>query len=450
MTTTAPTDVEAALSPLTPPFSATSAVERYRAVRSWTMTLVDPLEIEDYVIQAMPDASPTRWHLAHTTWFFETFLLIPHHRNYRSPNEHFAYLFNSYYNSLGEQFKRSDRGLLSRPTVAEVLAYRQHVDSAMEALLKEADAALLGDILPLLAVGLNHEQQHQELILTDLKNMLSRNPLFPAYRPQTTAMAVEQEATPLRWHTFSEGLHQIGHPADGEGFAFDNESPRHRVFVEAFSIASRPVTCGEYLEFMEDGGYTRPDLWLSEGWYLLNDEGWRAPLYWHSHDDGWRQFTLAGLRDVQPTEPVCHVSYYEADAYARWAGARLPSEVEWEVAAAERLGDVYAQGVADPEANLAGEGHYHPRPEAQGGRGQFLGDVWEWTRSAYASYPGYRPPEGALGEYNAKFMSNQMVLRGGSCATPRSHIRVTYRNFFPPTARWQFFGLRLARDGDGK
>jgi ergothioneine biosynthesis protein EgtB len=423
--------------------SPTTVLERYREVRAWSDTLCEPLVTEDYVIQSMPDASPSKWHLAHTTWFFETFLLAPRLDAYRSPDPRFNYLFNSYYNTIGEQYARPERGLISRPTVAEVESYRRHVDEHVARLLEGAGQARLAEILPLVEIGLNHEQQHQELMLTDLKHMFSKNPLHPVYRPARPATAAAPE---LAWHAFSGGLRRIGH--DGaDGFAFDNEGPRHRVFVEAFRIASRLVTCGEYLEFMADGGYERPELWLSDGWSTVRAQGWTAPLYWSRGDGGWRQFTLGGLREVEPAEPVCHVSLYEADAYARWAGARLPSEAEWEIAADDVLGAAAARGDAAPEANLAEDGHYHPRPLAAASRhGQFLGDVWEWTRSAYTPYPGYRPPPGALGEYNAKFMSSQVVLRGGSCATPRSHVRTTYRNFFPPSTRWQFMGLRLAQD----
>ncbi|HEX9737080.1 MAG TPA: ergothioneine biosynthesis protein EgtB [Thermoanaerobaculia bacterium] len=424
--------------------SPATALDRYREVRAWTDALCEPLATEDYVIQSMPDASPTKWHLAHTAWFFETFLLAPHLDGYRTPDARFNYLFNSYYNTVGEQYSRPERGLISRPTVAEVRSYRRHVDEHAAELLEGAGEDLLAELLPLVEVGLNHEQQHQELMLTDLKHMFSKNPLLPVYRP---ARAAASEALPaLVWHEYPEGLRRIGH--DGaEDFAFDNEGPRHRVFVDAFRIASRLVACGEYLEFMADGGYERPDLWLSDGWSAVRAQGWKAPLYWSREGGVWRHFTLGGLRDVEPAEPVCHVSLYEADAYARWAGARLPSEAEWEVAADDVLGAAAARGDAAPDANLAEDGHYHPRPLAAASRhGQFLGDVWEWTRSAYSPYPGYRPPPGALGEYNAKFMSSQVVLRGGSCATPRSHVRTTYRNFFPPSTRWQFMGLRLAQD----
>jgi ergothioneine biosynthesis protein EgtB len=347
-------------------------------------------------------------------------------------------MFNSYYNSVGAQYPRPRRGLLTRPTLDEVHVYRHHVDEGMERLLAE-----LGDtaeIRELLDVGLNHEQQHQELLLTDLKHGLSFNPLRPVYRQP--AVFPPAAASPMRWIAFDGGLHEIGHA--GEGFAFDNEGPRHRVHLTPFVLGSRLVTCGEYLEFMRNGGYTEPQLWLSEGWDLLSREGWRAPLYWEERGGVWHQFTLGGMREVDETEPVCHVSYFEADAYARWAGARLSTEQEWEVAAAD----------ADPAGNFVEVGLDHPAPAgvapgaAGGGTGlqQMLGDVWEWTASPYVQYPGYRQPPGALGEYNAKFMCNQLVLRGGSCATPHDHIRTTYRNFWAPGTRWQFTGIRLARE----
>jgi ergothioneine biosynthesis protein EgtB len=411
-------------------------------VRAWTEALTEPLSVEDQVPQAMPDASPTRWHRAHTSWFFETFLLLPHLEGYRSPDPAYAHLFNSYYNSLGDPFYRPHRGLITRPTVAEVTAYRRQVDEGMTALLEKVPEEIFETLLPLLEIGLQHEQQHQELILTDLKNLLARNPLQPTYRPETSTPADATQPA-LRWHDFEGGLVEIGH--GGEGFAFDNEGPRHRVYLEPFRMASRPVTQGEYLEFIADGGYTRPELWLSDGWAVVQEKGWQAPLYQRRDGDAWTLFTLAGRREVRPHEPVCHLSFYEADAYARWAGARLPLEAEWEVAAEHLLGG--ESGEVDPTATFAEEEVFHPRPAHPEGKGQFLGEVWEWTRSAYSPYPGYAPPEGALGEYNAKFMSGQMVLRGGSCVTPRSHIRTTYRNFFHPGARWQFSGLRLALDG---
>ncbi len=424
---------------------------RYQAVRAWTESLCAPLETEDYVVQSMPDASPIKWHLAHTTWFFETFLLAPRVDGYHSPDPQFAFLFNSYYNTLGQQHFRPERGLLSRPTVREVYAYRRHVDGQMKRLL-EGDDGANRELTALLAVGLNHEQQHQELILTDLKHLLSRNPLRPTYRAQDLDLTPD-EATPtsLAWASFDEGLYAIGtddNTNNGDRFAFDNEGPRHRVFLHAFQLADRPVTSGEFLAFMNDGGYERPELWLSDGWNTVRDEGWKAPLYWHAEDGGWHCHTLRSFEPVRCSEPVVHVSLYEADAYARWVGARLPSEAEWEVATARRLGSPQATGASVPDANFAESEAFHPRPmAAERSDGQLLGDVWEWTRSAYAPYPRYQPPTGALGEYNAKFMNNQIILRGGSCATPRSHIRATYRNFFPPAIRWQFSGFRLARDG---
>lgn len=415
-----------------------SLVERYLEVRAFSETLCEPLEIEDYVVQSMPDASPIKWHLSHTTWFFETFILSPHLPGYEPLDPAYAYLFNSYYNSLGDQYSRPDRGLVTRPTVREVGRYRRHVDDRMRRLLKSAGEEVLAEIEPLIEVGLNHEQQHQELMLTDLKHLLSRNPLLPVYR---AARATVASPPPVRWHAYDGGLCWIGHR--GEGFAFDNEGSRHRVFLEPFELASRLVTCGEYLDFIADRGYRRPELWLFNGWSTVQEAGWQAPLYWRREDEGWRQFTLAGLCDVHPAEPVCHLSFYEADAYARWAGARLPTEAEWEVAARRVAADHGLGG------NFVEAGSFHPAPwvEDPGEHpAQLFGDVWEWTASAYTSYPGFQPPPGALGEYNAKFMSGRMVLRGGSCATSQSHIRATYRNFFQPEKRWQFSGLRLARD----
>ncbi len=407
--------------------SATGLADAYRAVRATTDWLCEPLATEDYVVQAMPDASPTRWHLAHTTWFFETFVLKPSVPGYQPFHPDFEYLFNSYYNAVGPQWERSRRGLLTRPSVTEILRYRQHVDAAMATLLERdvSDAAVV-------TLGLNHEQQHQELIVTDLKYLLSSNPLHPVYRPAQSDASTRTPA--MSWVRGPEGVIEIGF--DSPGFAFDNETPRHRVFADRFELASRAVTAGEFLEFVADGGYTRAELWLADGWNTVQERQWSAPLYWEMRDGGWWMMTLGGERHVAPAEPVTHVSYYEADAYARWAGSRLPTEAEWESIAA-----------AQPTAgNFLEDGRFHPAPAPAGAPVQLFGDVWEWTQSAYAAYPRYRPPAGALGEYNAKFMCNQLVLRGGSCATPRSHIRATYRNFFPPDARWQFSGIRLARD----
>jgi ergothioneine biosynthesis protein EgtB len=400
------------------------------------MSLCAPLGVEDYVVQSMPDASPVKWHLAHTSWFFETFVLKPAGADLEAIPSQYGYLFNSYYNAIGERIARPDRGLLSRPTVAEVCRFRAAIDDAMRALLDRADDARLRRLGPMIALGLHHEQQHQELILTDLKHAFGRNPLRPIYRDIELPGA--EAPGPIRWLDYPAGLRRIGH--DGPGFAFDNESPRHRVFVVAFRLADRLVTNGEYLAFIEDGGYERPEFWLSDGWNARNTQHWTAPLYWERSADGWRMMTLAGMRDLDEAEPVCHVSYYEADAFARWSGARLPSEAEWEVAAEGR----------PVEGNFLEGERFHPAPlaasDAAGSPSQLFGDVWEWTRSPYSPYPGYQPAAGALGEYNGKFMCNQMVLRGGSCATPASHIRSTYRNFFPPDARWQFSGIRLARD----
>jgi ergothioneine biosynthesis protein EgtB len=405
-------------------------LRRYRAVRAQTLRLLEPLAPEDCTVQSMPDASPTRWHLAHTTWFFETFVLARAEPGC-VPDPAFQQLFNSYYQTVGEPYPRAQRGLLSRPTLREVLAYRRDVDARIEALLGTPQSA---DVLRTLELGVHHEQQHQELILTDIKHALSHNPLLPAYR-ERRGTAAPAPSAPAAWVAFPEGIREIGH--QGAGFAFDNELPRHRVLVPAFELATRPVTSGEMLAFVDDGGYRRPELWLDEGWATVKNEGWRAPLYWMQSDGAWWQYTLAGRERLALDEPVCHVSYYEADAYARWAGARLPTEHEWETAAAETA---IAGNFLESDA-------LHPRPAATRASGlqQMFGDVWEWTASAYAAYPGYRPPEGALGEYNGKFMCSQLVLRGGSCATPRDHVRATYRNFFHPDKRWQFSGVRLAR-----
>jgi ergothioneine biosynthesis protein EgtB len=412
----------------------------YQDVRRTTEALCAPLETEDYVVQSMPDASPAKWHLAHSSWFFDTFVLKPEGADDRSSSAQYSYLFNSYYNALGERIPRPERGLLSRPTVAEVYRYRAAIDDRMCRFLERAGDDVLRRVGPTLVLGLHHEQQHQELILTDLKHMFSRNPLRPVYREQEPT--VEAEVGPVGWISAAAGLRAIGR--EGAGFAFDNERPRHPAYVGAFRLADRLVTNGEYRAFIEDRGYDRPELWLSDGWNARVSRRWTAPLYWEKScsDEGWRIMTLAGMRDLVASEPVCHVSYYEADAYARWAGARLPTEAEWEVAA----------GSLAIDGNFLENERYHPAPiPSPAGTdlpapAQMFGDVWEWTQSPYTPYPGFRPLAGALGEYNGKFMCNQMVLRGGSCATPRSHIRATYRNFFPPEARWQFSGVRLAED----
>lgn len=395
---------------------------RYHDIRGRTLALAAPLSAEDQQIQSMPDVSPTKWHLAHVTWFFETFLLTPHLAGYEPFDANFGYLFNSYYETVGERQPRPERGLLSRPSLDEVLAYRRHVDEAMDRLLTgERDT-----LAPLVELGLNHEQQHQELLMMDIKHVFSVSPLRPAYAsPQ---LAPQNATRAMAWTMFDGGLVEIG--TGGDGFAFDNEGPRHKVWLEPYQIADRLITEGEWLAFIEDEGYRRPELWLSDGWATVEAQGWNAPLYWRRVDDTWRVHTLSGERDLQAAAPVCHVSGYEADAYARWTGRRLPSEAEWEHA---------ARDVA-PRYETA----HHPRPAAAGE--QMFGEVWQWTASAYAPYPRYKPLAGALGEYNGKFMSNQLVLRGSACITPQDHARPTYRNFFPPAARWCFGGLRLADD----
>ncbi|CAN5211864.1 ergothioneine biosynthesis protein EgtB [soil metagenome] len=408
---------------------------RFVQTREFTTKLCQPLAIEDYVVQAMPDASPTRWHLAHTTWFFETFVLGRWKAGYIPFSPDYQRLFNSYYNSVGEQFPRSRRGLLTRPTVAEVFAYRQSVDKHMTELLQSPGDE---EMMRVVELGIQHEQQHQELILTDLKYLLSCNPLEPVYQSSEIISPVSEPA-PASWSAHSGGIVMMGH--EGSGFAFDNESPRHEVLLRPFEIQNQLVTAGEYLKFIEDGGYRRPELWLSLGWSTVREQQWEAPLYWSSHERGWSEFTLGGKRPVQLAAPVTHVSFFEADAYARWRGLRLPTEAEWERAAAD----------TKIEGSFAESEHFHPVASSRQPNhpAQFFGEVWQWTQSPYTPYPGYAPPAGALGEYNGKFMCNQYVLRGGSCATPASHIRPTYRNFFPPDARWQFSGIRLARDVAG-
>jgi ergothioneine biosynthesis protein EgtB len=414
-------------------------IERYQQVRRFTEQLCEPLVTEDYVIQSMPDVSPTKWHIAHVSWFFETFLLNWADTAYPTYHPRFAYLFNSYYNAVGPRHCRPKRGLISRPTVAETYAYRHHVDQHMLDLLDRLDEHQLPEAAPRVSLGLHHEQQHQELMLMDIKHVFSENPLYPAYSPRETVPAATVPT--LDWISFPESVYWIGHEGPGysyDSFAFDNEGPRHREFVEAFRLASRLTTCGDYLQFVADGGYERPEFWLSDGWSTVQTQHWKAPFYWDYHDGRWWQMTLNGLREVNPAEPLCHVSYYEADAFARWADARLPTEAEWEVAAQD----------LPIEGNFVESGLYHPTALTQaredGRPDQMFGDVWVWTQSSYASYPGYRPAPGALGEYNGKFMCDQYVLRGGCCATSQSHMRRTYRNFFPASARWPFTGIRLA------
>jgi ergothioneine biosynthesis protein EgtB len=410
------------------------SVDEYLHIRSRSEALAEPLEVEDQCIQTIPEVSPTKWHLAHVSWFFETFLLKPFLTGYREFHPRFGYLFNSYYYGVGHMHPRPNRGLLSRPTLDEVLAYRRHVDGYMQQLLKAPAHPQREEILLRCEVGLHHEQQHQELMVTDIKHVLASNPLQPAYAelPRSTG-----RAAPLRWLAFDGGLTEIG--AAGKAFAYDNECPRHPVYLQPFRLASRPVSNGEYLAFVADGGYEHAEYWLADGWAVIGREGWRMPLYWEQHEGAWYEMTLGGLRQLDSEAPVAHLSYFEADAYARWAGGRLPTEAEWELA---------AQGVA-VTGNFAGTGCLQPMPAEQPGAGelqQLYGDVWEWTQSPYVAYPGFRPLSGALGEYNGKFMCGQFVLRGGSCATPDGHIRATYRNFFYPHDRWQFSGLRLAED----
>ena len=409
----------------------------YQAVRSHTDALTVPLSSEDQCIQSMPDVSPTKWHRAHVTWFFETFLLKPHLGGYTEYHPAFGYLFNSYYEAVGERHPRPDRGHLSRPSCQEVADYRAHVDEAMAELLA---GPLAGPTAELVALGLHHEQQHQELLLMDIKHVLSTNrALWPAYHdlvPSPVGLSANGQPAAPGWVGFDGGEVAVGHA--GDGFAFDNESPRHRVILPPYRLADRLVTCGQWREFMADGGYDTPTLWLSDGWYQRLEHCWEAPSYWDHHpDDGWRVFTLHGLQPLSPDEPVCHLSYYEADAFARWAEARLPTEAEWEHAAADQA----------PEGNLGDRGRWHPAAAPPGnGLRQLYGDVWEWTASPYGPYPGFRPAPGAVGEYNGKFMVNQFVLRGGACVTPPGHIRATYRNFFHPHTRWHFSGVRLAQD----
>ncbi|UUO04753.1 ergothioneine biosynthesis protein EgtB [Blastopirellula sp. J2-11] len=412
-----------------------SLMRQFREVRQRSERIVAPLEVEDYVVQSMEDASPIKWHLAHTTWFFETFVLQPSIAGYVSPWPQFEYLFNSYYNTVGRPFPRSQRGLLSRPTVDEVLQYRRYVEERIDELATSIEAKLLAVI----ELGVHHEQQHQELMLTDLKHAFSCNPLCPAYVDQA---AIRDTATAeLRWIAYEGGICSIGY--DGNQFCYDNEQPAHQTLLEPYVLASRLVTCGEYLKFIADGGYQDPQWWLSDGWNFLQSQQVVAPLYWRSEGEQWLLLTLGGLSPISPAQPVHHVSYYEADAFARWSGNRLPTEQEWEAAAQSELASQDSiHGVF-----LESE-EFRPLPASLDDTDpmqQLFGDVWQWTASPYTAYPRYRASAGALGEYNGKFMCNQFVLRGGSCVTPQSHIRATYRNFFGPNKRWQFSGIRLAK-----
>ncbi|MGJ0516063.1 MAG: ergothioneine biosynthesis protein EgtB [Methylomicrobium sp.] len=410
--------------------------EAYCQVRRQSESLCAPLMVEDYVVQTMPDVSPPKWHLAHASWFFETFILTPFVPHYRPFNAQFHQLFNSYYQGVGTPFPRPQRGLLSRPSVAEIYRYRNYVDECMGELMRQLDNPEEDpDLHALIALGLQHEQQHQELLLTDIKHILGNNPLAPAYIERRNLDA-RAGGVPLQWIKVRGGEAVVGH--DGFGFCFDNELPSHNVLLNEFLLANRLVTNAEYLQFIADSGYDNPLLWLADGWAAVQQHGWKAPLYWEIADDAWQIFTLEGQKPLAPDEPVCHVSYFEAEAYATWAGKRLPTEDEWEHA---------AEAVELMPGNYLESGRFHPQtPPAGDGLLQLGGDVWEWTQSPYRPYPGYRPLAGAIGEYNGKFMCNQMVLRGGSCATPENHIRKSYRNFFYPHNRWQFMGIRLAQD----
>ena len=413
-------------------------VARYNEIRRSTESLCSPLETEDFTIAPTPEiGSPIKWHLAHTSWFFETFILTKEYPGYQVFHPRFSYLFNSYYISVGERHTRSLRGSVSRPSVDEVFEYRKYVDAHMERFLEESDEGVLAKVNEVIEIGLQHEQQHQELILSDIKHIFWNNPTYPTYKANEH-QELETSKTPLNWIGFEEAIRCVGF--DGDEFAFDNERPRHQQFVPSFEIGSRLITNGEYLEFIEDQGYENGRLWLDLGWDLIQAENWAAPFYWEIRDGAWHEMTLSGFRELDLNQPVSHISYFEADAYARWAGERLATEAEWETAAQN----------LKLEGNFQDDGVFHPQAltsnVSQDSISQMYGDLWEWTQSHYSPYRGYQAPPGALGEYNGKFMCNMFVLKGGACVTPKSHVRLTYRNFFGPEKRWPFTGIRLARD----
>ncbi len=425
--------------------SQESLLNYYQRVRYDTGLLCEPLEIEDFVIQTMSEVSPPKWHLAHTSWYFETLLLKPFYKNYKEFDEHYAILFNSYYDTIGRYHPRHRRGVLARPTVKEIMSYRQYIDTAMHDLLSQTSHTDYSTILSLTKLGLNHEQQHQELLLTDIKHIFASNPLRPIYNKSPMNNTAESDLdSNIHWLSFTEGVKHMGH--DGEAFSFDNELPRHKCYVDNFQLASKPVTNGEYLLFINAGGYQTAEYWLSDAWQKINEQQWQAPLYWEKKNTEWYYMTLSGMKPIALDAPVCHVSYFEAMAYTRWmslngCAVRLPTESEWEIAAEQQpiTGNLRESKLLQPT-----------RPAQTSSKTtlqQMFGDVWEWTQSAYNAYPGYYAEQGPLGEYNGKFMSNQMVLRGGSCATAIDHIRASYRNFFYPHERWQFSGFRLVRDG---
>ena len=427
------------IEPSTLTASREDLVKRFKSVRNFSHTLCKPLVTEDYVIQSMPDVSPTKWHLAHTSWFFEAFILSKVLKNYKSLHPQYNFLFNSYYVQVGERHTRAYRGLLSRPTVEQVYEYREYVNKNMIDFLENCDEKTFDEFSFVVEVGLNHEQQHQELLLTDIKHVFSVNPLYPVYVEKNNSI-LNIDIPPMEWISFNEGIYEIGF--DEKSFCYDNETPKHKEFLNSFKLGTRLITNKEYIEFINDDGYKNAPLWLSDGWATVEKENWQAPFYWEKKDGEWWNFTLTGFRKVEPNEPVCHVSFYEAEAFAHWSGARLPTEAEWEAASSN----------LKIEGNFVENENFHPAAlgnnDGKKSLRQMFGDVWEWTRSSYSPYPGYKPLPGALGEYNGKFMSSQMVLRGGSCATSESHIRKTYRNFFPPNARWQFMGVRLAKDSN--